>query len=121
MTALGHGHFLTDERTDQIAKLFEITLGGATNILGSKWDDPATSPTLEQTDDLASIDIVPVTKTERLVASSLEGAAKRYPGKIEGLALTADGKLFMINDNDFGIEGAPNQVVIVEDSDIGPR
>lgn len=121
MTALGHGHFLTDERTDQIAKLFEIDLDGATDILGSKWDDPDTSPTLEQTDDLASIDIVPVTKTERLVASSLEGAEPRYPGKIEGLSLTADGKLFMINDNDFGIEGAKTQVVIVDGTEIGPR
>lgn len=121
MTGLGHEHFLTDERTDQIAKLFEISLDGATNILGSKWDDPATSPTLEQTDDLASIDIVPVTKTERLVASSVEGASPRYPGKIEGLSLTADGKLFMINDNDFGIEGAANEVVIVDGTEIGPR
>ncbi len=120
-TALGHEHFLVDERTDQITKLFEIALDGATNILGSKWDDPATSPTLEQTDDLASIDIVPVTKTERLVASSLEGAKTRYPGKIEGLALTADGKLFMINDNDFGIDGAKTEIVVVDEAGIGPR
>ncbi len=121
-TTLGHEHFLVDERTDQIAKLFEISLDGATNILGTKWDDPATSPALEQTDDLASIDIVPVTKTERLVASSLEGANRRaIRAKIEGLSLTADGKLFMINDNDFGIDGAANQVVIVEDAAIGPR
>ena len=121
MTALGHEHFLVDERTDQITKLFEITLDGATNILGSKWDDPATAPSLEQTDDLASIGIVPAAKTERLVASSLENASPRYPGKIEGLSLTADGKLFMINDNDFGIEGAKNEIVIVEGSEVGPR
>ncbi len=120
-TALGHEHFLVDERTDQITKLFEISLDGTTNVLGSKWDDPATSPTLEQTDDLATIDIVPVTKTERLVASSLDNAATRYPAKIEGLSLTADGKLFLINDNDFGIGGDPTQIGIVEGSDIGPR
>ncbi len=121
MTALGHEHFLVDERTDQIAKLFEITLDGATNILGSKWDDPATSPTLEQTDDLASIGIVPVTKTERLVASSLEGAGRAIPARSKGLSLTADGKLFMINDNDFGIDGAKTEIVIVDDAEIGPR
>ena len=121
MTALGHEHFLVDERTDQITKIFEIALDGATNILGSKWDDPATSPTLEQTDDLASIDIVPVTKTERIVASSLESAKTRYPGKIEGLSLTSDGKLFMINDNDFGIDGAKTEIVVVDDPAIGPR
>jgi hypothetical protein len=121
MTALGHDHFLVDERTDQVAKLFEISLDGATNILGSKWDDEATGPSLEQTDDLASIAIVPVTKTERLVASSLESAATRYPGKIEGLSLTADGKLMLINDNDFGIAGAPTQILIVEGTEIGAR
>ena len=54
MTALGHEHFLVDERTDQVAKLFEISLEGATNILGAHWDDEATTPSLEQTDDLAA-------------------------------------------------------------------
>jgi hypothetical protein len=120
-TALGHGHFLVDERTDQVAKLFEITLDGATDILGTKWDDPATSPTLEATDDLASIGILPVTKTERLVASSLPNAATRYPAKIEGLSLTADGKLLLVNDNDFGISGEKTRIGIVEGSGIGPR
>ncbi len=36
-------------------------------------------------------------------------------------ATDADGKLFMINDNDFDIAGDPTQVVIVEGSEIGPR
>ena len=121
MTALGHDHFLVDERTDQIAKLFEITLTGATDILGSKWDDPATSPSLEQSDDLPAAGVTPVEKTERLVASSLEGAPTRYPAKIEGLSLTADGKLFMINDNDFGIAGDTTRIVIMDGGDIDPR
>ena len=121
MTALGHEHFLVDERTDQVAKLFEISLEGATDILGAPWDDEATSPSLEQTDDLAAAGVTPVSKTERLVASSLEGAATRYPGKIEGASLTADGKLILINDNDFGIAGAPTQILVVEGTEIGPR
>lgn len=121
MTALGHEHFLVDERTDQITKLFEIELAGATNILGSKWDETATSPTLEQSNDLSGTGITPVKKAERLVASSLEGAQPRFPGKIEGLSLTADGKLFTINDNDFGITGASTVITIVESPQIGPR
>lgn len=121
MTALGHDHFLVDERTDQIAKLFEITLDGATNILGTKWDDTATSPTLEQSNDIGSIGIVPVTKTERLVASSVDSAAIKYPGKIEGVSLTPDGKLLLVNDNDFGIYGMPTQFVLVDGTGIGPR
>jgi hypothetical protein len=112
MTALGRDHFLVDERTDQIAKLFEISLDGATDILGSKWDDIATAPTLEQSNDVAAVGIVPVTKTERLVASSLDGAAVKYPAKIEGISLTADGKLVLVNDTEF---------VIVEGTEIGPR
>jgi hypothetical protein len=121
MTALGHDHFLVDERTDQVAKFFEISLESATDILSSKWDDEATSPSLEQTDDLSSAGLTPVSKTERLVASSLEGAATRYPGKIEGVSLTADGKLALINDNDFGIAGAATEILIIEGTEIGPR
>ena len=55
------------------------------------------------------------------MASSLENAATRYPGKIEGVSLTADGKLIMINDNDFGIAGAATEILIVEGTEIGPR
>jgi hypothetical protein len=121
MTALGHDHFLVDERTDQIAKFFEISLDGATDILGSKWDDVATSPTLEQSNDAAAAGIVPATKTERLVASSLKNATVKYPAKIEGATLTPDGKLLLVNDNDFGIADAKTEFVIVEGTEIGPR
>ncbi|MYZ48724.1 esterase-like activity of phytase family protein [Propylenella binzhouense] len=120
MTALGRGHFLVDERTDEVAKLFEISLDGATNILGSRWDDPATAPSLEQV-ELEAAEIVPVGKTERLVASSLEGANPRYPGKVEGLAMTADGDLMIVNDNDFGIAGAATEIVIVKDGGLAAR
>ena len=121
MTALGNDHFLVDERTDQVAKFFEISLDGATDILGSPWDDETTSPSLEQTGDLTAAGVTPVSKTERLVASSLEGAATRYPGKIEGASLTGDGKLILINDNDFGIAGAATEILIIEGTEIGPR
>jgi len=47
MLHLGKEHFAVDERTDQIAKIFEISLEGATNILGTPWDEAATSPSLE--------------------------------------------------------------------------
>jgi hypothetical protein len=121
MTALGKEHFLVDERTDQLAKFFEISLEGARNILGTKWDEVATSPSLEQSNELAAIGIVPVKKTERLIASAVAGANPAYPAKIEGLSLTTDGKLFMINDDDFGISGQPTQILIVEGTEIGPR
>lgn len=114
MTSIGNGRFLVDERTDLVARIFEIDLKDATDILGSRWDDAATNPTLEQAAGAKAADIVPVKKTERLVASSLEGASPRFPEKIEGMAVTADGKLMLINDNDFGIAGADTVIAIVD-------
>ena len=43
------GRFVVLERIDRTTKLQRISLAGATNILGSAWDDAATSPSLEQT------------------------------------------------------------------------
>jgi hypothetical protein len=113
MVHLDDERFLVIERTDQATIVFEIDLAGATNILGTVWDDLATVPSLKQT-DLAAAGIVPVGKSQRLVASSLEGATPRFPPKLEGLALTRDGRLLLINDDDFGIIGQQTQVNLVE-------
>ena len=114
MTPLGDERFLVVERTDQVTVVFEIDLTGATNILGTVWDDVATAPSLERTADLAAAGIVPVAKTQRFVASSRPSATPRFPPKLEGLALTADGRLFLINDDDFGITGQATQINLVE-------
>ena len=103
--------FLVDDRTDRTTHLLAIDLAGATDILGSRWDDPATSPSLEAT-ELAAAGIVPVRK--RLVLDS--AAHPELPGKLEGMALLADGTLVLINDDDFGIEGANTTIVLVEDA-----
>ena len=43
MSALDEHRFLIDERTDLVAKLYLVDIRGATNILGSHWDNlPAT-------------------------------------------------------------------------------
>ncbi len=111
LTALGADRLLVLERTDKTTKLHEITLSGATNILGSKWDDAATSPTLEQSNEIAATGIVPVPKTPRFDTFR---DAKAAPVKIEGVALLGDGSLALINDNDFGITGETTGVLIVE-------
>jgi hypothetical protein len=116
MVHLRNERFLVIERTDQATIVFEIDLAGATDILGTKWDDPATSPTLEETADLGpkGAKIKTVGKEERLVASSLSGASPQFPPKLEGMALTPDGRLVLINDDDFGITDLETQVTIVE-------
>ncbi|HEV2572074.1 MAG TPA: esterase-like activity of phytase family protein [Beijerinckiaceae bacterium] len=109
--ALGTDRILVLERTEKTTKLFEITLDGATNILGSKWDDVATSPTLEQQNDLGPLAVTPVTKTLRLDTFR---DLKDAPEKVEGLAILEDGTLMMINDNDFGIRGDKTRIVLVK-------
>lgn len=105
--------FLIDDRTDKTTRIYEIDVSGATDIHGSKWDDRATSPSLEQT-SLADAEITPVKK--RLVLDS--SIDKRLPGKIEGLAFFGDGSLMLINDDDFGITGEHTTVAKVSGLDI---
>lgn len=100
LLALDTDRFLVVDRTERTTKIVLIDTRGATNILGSKWDDPATAPSLEQT-GLAEAGIVPVAK--KLVLDS--SAHPELPVKIEGMALFADGSLMLINDDDFGIDG----------------
>jgi hypothetical protein len=110
LTALGPDRLLVLERTEGTTKLHEIALDGATNILGSRFDDPAARPTLEQLNDLAGTGIVPLSKTRRFdTARDMKDA----PTKLEGAAILGDGALALINDNDFGIRGDRTSVIVV--------
>lgn len=108
--ALGNDRLLVLERTNKTTKLHEVELNGATNILATRWDDMSTSPTLEQQNDLGSIDLVAVSKTLRFDSADYPEA----PNKLEGLAIMGDGALAMINDNDFGIKGDPTKVLLID-------
>jgi hypothetical protein len=110
LVALGLDRLLVLERTEGTTKLHEISLDGATNILGSRWDDPSTRPTLEQSNDLSAVSVTPVRKTLRFdTARDLKDA----PAKIEGMTFLADGTLLLINDNDFGIRGDETKIILV--------
>ena len=63
------------------------------------YDDAATSPSLEQQNDLAGTDIVPVAKTLIVDLNSVTP----MPAKIEGLAILDDTTIAVANDNDFDI------------------
>lgn len=88
---------IVDERTDQIAKLYSVDLNKATNILGSKWDDPATSPSLEALTDPAASGVKVLPKTLVVDLSTLSG----MPNKIEGVAVLDSFTIAVSNDNDF--------------------
>lgn len=77
LTALGLDRLLVLERTDGTTKLHEVTLTGATNILATKLDDPATSLSLEEQNDAVAIGIVPLKKTLRFdMARDMPNAPK---------------------------------------------
>ncbi len=116
MMAVGLDRLVVDERTEQTTKLYEIDLSTATNIAGSKWDDLATRPTLEQT-DVAAANIKPVPKTLRFDSADFP----EMVGKTEGMALLGDGSLLLINDDDFGIAGGRTQIVVVRGTGIARR
>lgn len=111
MMSLGHDRLLVLERTEGTTKLHEIVLEGATNILGTKWDDTATSPSLEASNDLTGTGVTAVKKTLRFDTFR---DYKQAPLKIEGMALLGDGSLALINDNDFGIRGDDTKVVVIK-------
>jgi hypothetical protein len=110
LTALGPDRLLVLERTDKTTKLHEVTLAGATNILGTKWDDVATSPSLEKENDASKLGIVPVRKVLRLDSAR---DIKDAPEKIEGVAFLGDGAMALINDNDFGIRGDETRILVI--------
>lgn len=105
MMAIGEDRLVVLERTEGTTHLYTVTLAGATDIQGSRWDDPNTSPSLEQ----AGEDVTPVGKT--LLFDS--AGHKEIPGKIEGLARLPDGSLVMVNDDDFGIAGGTTKIIVV--------
>ncbi len=88
------------ERTDWLAKLYTVDLAQATNILGSKWDDGATAPSLEMLDDPASAGVRVLPKTLILDLNRF----KEMPEKIEGVAVIDRNTIAVSNDNDFDSE-----------------
>jgi len=109
LTAVGVDQLIVLERIAKTTKLHAIDLGAATNILGTDWDRAETSPSLEQiaAADLAATGITPVSKRLWLDSSTYP----ELPEKVEGVAIVDGKELVLINDDDFGIEGAKTRIV----------
>ncbi|MFI0234880.1 esterase-like activity of phytase family protein [Streptomyces sp. NPDC017086] len=99
VVAVGRDRLLVEERTDKAARLHLVRLGRGADILGGRWDDDATSPSLEQLDDPAASGVPVLSK--RLVVDL--GKVAGVPGKIEGIARVDHDTLALVNDNDFGM------------------
>ena len=109
VTAVGDDRLVVLERIANTTKFYLVDLkDGATDILGSDWDLDTTSPSLSQA-TLAKARIQPLKKEQLLVG---DGGA--YPGKIEGIALFGGKDVVLVNDNDFGIVGAPTRIIRVK-------
>lgn len=115
----GRGRLLVDERTDNVARVYSIDLTRAANLLGGPYDDPKTSPSLEEGAGASDL---------RLPAKSLvlepNVLVPSLPGKIEGLAVLDPRTIALANDNDFGLgdfgpdgrlvdSGVPNRLVVI--------
>ncbi|MBK3624867.1 esterase-like activity of phytase family protein [Streptomyces sp. MBT49] len=99
VVAVGGDRLLVEERTDNAARLHAVRLSRAADILGGRWDDAGTSPSLEQLDDPAASGVPVLAK--RLVVDL--GTVAGVPGKIEGVAVVDHDTLALANDNDFGM------------------
>ncbi|MFZ1771095.1 MAG: esterase-like activity of phytase family protein [Caldilinea sp.] len=105
LVAATSNQLLVLERTDDVASVYAVDLSQATNLLGSVWDDPATTPGLEALLHPAGAGVIPLPKTLVVNLANLPG----IPAKIEGLALVDAHTLAFANDNDFDLGGFDSQ------------
>ncbi len=92
---------LVVERTNKVARIYQVDLSGASNILGTRWSDlQNTIGALEALTpaQLATNGINPVSKS--LLVDL--GQIPKMPKKIEGLTIVNPSAIALGNDNDFG-------------------
>ena len=82
--------------------LSTITIDESANILGSKWDLAATSPSLESYTGVgtnAEVEKLLAASKKKIIFNSTSIAT--MPGKIEGVAVLDANHIVVVNDNDF--------------------
>ena len=102
IVALDSNTLLVQERTDNSYLLSTITIDESVNILGSKWDLAATSPSLESYTGVgtnAEVEKLIAASNKKIVFNSTSIAT--MPGKIEGVAVLDANHIVVVNDNDF--------------------
>ncbi len=115
MAPLGAEGLLVLEQDDEgLARLYAVSLAGATDTLAWKPKKSSDARSLEEVRDLTKAGIEPVAK--RLVADLTEyrnvmaaqsdgGELRNGALKLEGLAVIDDRHVLIANDDDFGVHG----------------
>ena len=102
LVALDSKTLLVQERTDNSFLLSTFTIEESANILGSKWDLAATTPSLESYTGVGTN-----AEVEKLIALSGKKvffnstSIATMPGKVEGVAVLDLQHIVVVNDNDF--------------------
>ena len=102
LAPLGGEALLVLERGTETTKLYRIDLAGA-EPLAPEHLDPASRPTVEELSGRDSPFPLPVLAKTLLFTSD---DAPELPQDMEGMAVLSDRELLLVNDNDFGVEGA---------------
>jgi len=109
------------EGVDARSRVYRADFSRATNLLGSRWDDPDARPALESLapDALRAHGIVPAAKS---LVADLPAALPGIPAKTEGLALVDPVTLALGNDNEFGVRAdtAPSTLMLLKIADPRP-
>ena len=102
VVALDPWRLLVLERTDARAKIYRVDLTKATNILGTVYDNPATTlsdPNIESEAGFAASGVVALPKELIVDLGTLPG----IPEKIEGITILDWNTIAVSNDNDFNV------------------
>jgi hypothetical protein len=100
LTWIGGDALLVLERASETTKIYRVDLAGAQGI-GREHLDVRTRPTIEEM-SAAGEDLPCVAK--QLIFSSDD--APEIAADLEGMAILSPSELLLVNDNDFGVEGA---------------
>lgn len=104
VTLIGPDRLLLLERVSASARLYVITLL-PDRALAPAWSDPATRPTIEERSMDDSLDL-PVLDKQLLLSTDDH---PEIGADLEGVALLDERTILLVNDNDFGVEGAPTR------------
>lgn len=102
MVALDSNTLLIQERTDNSFLLSTYKVKESANILGTKWDLAATTPSLETYTGAgtnAEVETLIAASEKKVIFNST--SIPTMPGKIEGLAVLDNRHIVVVNDNDF--------------------